>query len=512
MDNHSENTKRIAKNTLMLYGRMLFSMVVSLYTTRVVLKTLGVEDYGIHNVVGGVVGMMDFLNASMSGATSRFITYELGRGNPQRLKETFSSAMLIHIGIALTIFCFAETIGLWFVENTLEIPENRMNAARVVYQLSILSMIIGITQVPYTACITSHEKFDIYAYFSIIDIVLRLLIVFLLQLWDYDKLILYSILTICVSTFSICINRVYCIRNFKEARFTFVWKKELLKPMLSFSGWDLFGNISVTARTVGVNMLINVFFGPIFNAAAGIATQVQGAIMKIASNLITASRPQIVKQYASENPKAMFETTFVATKIAFFLLAVFSIPVITEIKYILSIWLDGEIPQHTNIFCLYTLLFNLFVCFSMLLAAIIHATGRIKRISLINGLLYISVIPVSYIAYILGAPSYFPYIYNAIAVFVGVLSNAWTIKLYIPSFHFRYYITNILSKCIILFLIDWAATSFLFNNLSEGFGRFLLRGTFSTLFLSIIGYYFLLTKQQQNTITRFIKNRICKRH
>ena len=181
MGNHTENTKRIAKNTLMLYIRMLFSMVVSLYTTRVVLKTLGVEDYGIHNVVGGVVGMMDFLNASMSGATSRFITYELGRGNPLRLKETFSSAMLIHIGIALTILCFAETIGLWFVENTLEIPENRMNAARVVYQLSILSMIIGITQVPYTACITSHEKFDIYAYFSVIDIVLRLLIVFLLH-------------------------------------------------------------------------------------------------------------------------------------------------------------------------------------------------------------------------------------------------------------------------------------------------------------------------------------------
>ena len=330
MASHTENTKRIAKNTLMLYVRMLFGMLVSLYTSRVILNTLGVEDFGINNVVGGVVGMLGFLTASMSGATSRFLTYELGRGDLVRLKETFSSALIIHIGIALVVFVIAETAGLWFFENKLVIPESRMTAAHVVYQLSILSTMLGITQVPYNATIIAHEKMNVYAYVEILNVCLRLLIVYLLVIGDFDKLILYSILTFSVSVLIMSIYWVYCIRHYEETKFHFIWKKDILKPMLSFSGWDLYGNASVTARTQGVSMLLNMFFGPLMNAAAGIATQVQNAVMAFAGNFIVAVRPQIVKQYAAGEYESMFKLLKEAIVLCFTLLSLLSVPLMCE--------------------------------------------------------------------------------------------------------------------------------------------------------------------------------------
>lgn len=511
MQSHSENTKRIAKNTLMLYGRMLFSMVVSLYTSRVVLGALGVEDYGIYNVVGGIVAMLDFLNGSMSGATSRFMTFELGRGELNRQKDTFASAMIIHVGIALFVLFFAETIGLWFLENKLVIPDNRMVAARVVYQLSIVSAVLAITQVPYNACLTAHEKFDVYAYFSIIGITLRLLIVFLLRIGNFDKLIQYSVLSVCVSFTMICVYRVYCIKHFEEARFTFVWKKDILKPMLGFSGWDLFGNLSVMARTTGVNMLMNIFHGPLFNAAVGIATQVQGAISNLANNIVTASRPQIIKQYASDNIDEMFGIVITMTKLAFVLLAVFTIPIISEIDFILQLWLGNNVPEYAGVFCIYTLLFNFFANMSVMMGAVIHATGRIKRISLINGLLYISVLPVTYVAYKCEVPSYFPFIYNVVAVILGTISNAWTVKLYIPSFKFMKYIVNVLLKCILILGMGIFLVDLLFAEISGEWLRFLIKGLFSTVYICLTGYYILLSKKQRGAVVNIIRSKLGKK-
>ena len=511
MPSHTENTKRIAKNTLMLYGRMLFSMVVSLYTSRVVLGALGVEDYGIYNVVGGIVAMLDFLNGSMSGATSRFMTYELGRGELNRQKDTFASAMIIHVGISLFVLFFAETIGLWFLENKLVIPDNRMVAARVVYQLSIVSAVLAITQVPYNACLTAHEKFDVYAYFSIIGITLRLLIVFLLRIGNFDKLIQYSVLSVCVSFTMICVYRVYCIKHFEEARFTFVWKKDVLKPMLGFSGWDLFGNLSVMARTTGVNMLMNIFHGPLFNAAVGIATQVQGAISNLANNIVTASRPQIIKQYASDNIDEMFGIVITMTKLAFVLLAVFTIPIISEIDFILQLWLGNNVPEYAGVFCIYTLLFNFFANMSVMMGAVIHATGRIKRISLINGLLYISVLPVTYVAYKCEVPSYFPFIYNVVAVILGTISNAWTVKLYIPSFKIMKYIVNVLLKCILILGMGIFLVDLLFAEISGEWLRFLIKGLFSTVYVCLTGYYILLSKKQRGAVVNIIRSKLEKK-
>lgn len=509
MSAQSENTKRIAKNTLMLYVRMGFSMLVSLYTSRVVLKTLGVEDYGIYNVVGGVVGMLSFLNASMSGATSRFLTYEMGRGDKVKLTQTFSTALIIHIGIALIVFLLAETAGLYFVENKLVIPDERMNAARVVYQLSILGTMLGITQAPYNACIISHERMDVYAYVEILNICLRLLIVYLLVVGNIDKMILYSVLSFSVSIFILGIYRTYCYRHYKESHFNFVWRKDILRPMLSFSGWDLYGNASVMARTTGINMLLNLFFGPAMNAAAAIAASVQGAVMAFASNLVTAVRPQIVKQYARGEYSMMCHLLRDSIILCFLLLSLLSVPLLCEAHFVLHLWL-GIVPEHATAFCFYTLLFNFYACMSTLLVSVIHATGNIKRPSLINGSLYLFVLPIAYIVYRNGGGVNFAFQYNVLAVMLGMLSNAWTIHLYVETFSFRqYFFSTFLKSSIILFLTLFAAYS-LHYFMQEGWARLLSCVGISS-FLLFLSSYGLLSTSARKRVISYVKVKIWHR-
>ncbi len=298
--NHmSSDSRRIAKNSAVLYARMLLSMAVSLYTSRVVLEVLGVDDYGLYSVTGGVVAMFAFINGSMSGATSRFLTYEMGLGNAERLRDTFNSALLVHIGVAAIILVFAETIGLWFLNCKLSIPEESMTAANWVYQFSIVASLVTITQVPYNACIIAHENMNVYAYIEIANVLMKLGIVYLLVVIGGNKLIIYGILVLVVNIIVASLYRIYCLRKFSESHFRYVFDKSILKPMLSFSGWDLYGNMCVTARTQGIVMLINVFFGVAVNAAASIATTVFSTLSSFASNIIMAFRPQIIKQYAA---------------------------------------------------------------------------------------------------------------------------------------------------------------------------------------------------------------------
>ena len=294
----SANNKRIAKNAIMLYLRMFLSMIVGLYTSRVVLDTLGVEDYGTYNVVGGVVAMLGFLNASMSGATSRFMAFEQGSGNKKRLAETFSSALIVHIGIALIVFILAETVGLWFLTHKLVIPEGRMSAAHWVYQCSILGAMLGFTQVPYNATIIAHEKMGIYAYFDILGVTLKLLIVYLLVIGNFDKLKLYAVLGLAVAIIMITLYRVYCIKKFEETHFRFVWKPNLLKPLVSFSAWNLYGNFGGVVQQQGTNFVINFFYGVVMNAAVSVGLTIANVVNLFASNLMTAFRPQIIKYYS----------------------------------------------------------------------------------------------------------------------------------------------------------------------------------------------------------------------
>lgn len=426
MDN-SSNNKRIAKNTVMLYIRMLLSIVVSLYTSRVVLNTLGIEDYGIYGVVGGVVAMFSFLNASMSGATSRFLTYEMGRGDIQRLCETFSSALIVHIIIAVVVFILAETVGLWFLIHKLVIPEKRIFAAHVVYQLSILSTMISITQVPYNAVIISHEKMDIYAYVELLNVTLKLIIVFLLPVFGSDKLIVYASLVLAVSILIAFIYRIYCIYHYKESIYHFVYKKELLYPMLSFSGWNLYGNMSVSWKQQGMNFLLNMFFGPALNAASSIATTIQGVIIGLAGNVMMAYRPQIIKNYAAENFEKMNELIVMSIKFTLALFLMIAIPVYIKIDIILKLWLK-IVPEYTVDFFRLVIISNIFSVINNIIIISIHATGKIKQLSFITGSIHlISLIPMYIVLKMNNSPSSIYVLLVLFSVFV-LTSNLLILK------------------------------------------------------------------------------------
>lgn len=471
----SQNNKRIAKNTMMLYIRMCISMFVGLYTSRVVLQILGVEDYGIYGVVGSVVAMMGFLNSSMSGATSRFLTFELGKGCGHRLLQTFSSAVIVHIAIALIVLVLAETLGLWFLCNKLIIPENRMFAAHCVYQLSIFSAMISITQVPYNACIIAHEKMDIYAYVEMLNIILKLLIIYLLVIGNLDKLILYSLLTLIVSVAIAMIYRIYCTKNFDEARIHFIVEKDVIKPILSFSMWDLYGNFSVTVRSQGRNFLINMFFGVIYNAASSVATTVAGTVLGFTGTIVQAFRPHIIKLYAQKKIEEMQIAASNAIKYSLLLMSLMAVPLIIEADYVFKLWLV-EVPPYTVVFCRLILISSALGIVNTVVSSIIHATGDIKRISIITGTIYWMHLPFIYVAFKLGANVTSSYVVEVFGVICIVLLNLFIAKHNVPELSKRNFI-----KSIIIALLVIAPASIVTYVITLHLGQSILR-----LLLSIV--------------------------
>jgi len=511
MNSFQSNNKRIAKNTLLLYFRMLLSLCVGLYTSRVVLQTLGVEDYGIYNVVGGAVSLFSFLNASMSGATSRFLAYEMGTGNKEKLHLVFGAALTVHIGIAIVMILLVETVGLWFLNTHLNIPETRMTAAHWVFHLSVLSMAVSVTQVPYNASLIAHEKMDIYAYVELLNVFLRLFIVFVLVAYDGDKLIIYGILVFLVSFIIAAIYRMYGYRHYAECRERPCMVKSVIRPMLCYSGWDLYGNMSTIARTQGVNMLLNMFFGPVLNAAGGVASQVQGVIMGFASNVVTAVKPQIIKSYAAEEYDRTTSLLFNTSKFTFLLLLVLSFPLMAEMHYVLTLWL-GFVPEHAANFCVLTLVFNFFATMSTVLVTAAHAANKVKRPSLINGSLYLLVIPISYVAFRCGISPEWSYMFNVMAVLVGMLSNAWTAFMYVPGFSFKRFFVDVFLRVMFVFLvlvIVVKGVQRLFAD--EGFIRLIIVSATSIVCLICLGYYVLMDKAMRANVVVQIKNKLWKK-
>ncbi|NRT13274.1 polysaccharide biosynthesis protein [Flavobacterium sp. 14A] len=501
------NSKRIAKNTLLLYFRMFITMGVSLYTSRVVLNTLGISDYGVYNVVGGVVAMFSFLNGSLSGATSRFLTFELGTQNKERLNKVFSSALTVHLGLAIIILVIGETIGLWLLENKLVIAENRMFAARIVYQLSIISCIVAIIHVPSSAAIIAHERMNIYAYVSIVEVGLKLLVVFLLLIGNFDKLILYGVLTLIVTIIITLIYQIYSYRNFSECKFRISLDKEMMMPMLSYSGWDLYGNLSVMVRGQGINILLNTFFGTIINAASGIATQVQNAIAGFADNFLVAVRPQIVKNYASGNIVEMQRLIFNASKFSFLLLFLISFTFIVEIEFVMKLWLV-KVPLYAIIFCQLSLLNNLVSIMFRTVMFSIHATGKMKRISFINGTIYIMVLPISYGLLKLGFSPIAPFLINIFLLTIGCASNLITLNLYIPEFSISEFLKKVVMINLIIVVLSSIMPLIIYYSMEEGFLRFLIVGFTSVVSIGIATYYIAIDNDMRKASKSYLLNKI----
>ena len=376
--------KRMAKNAGLLYFRMLLTMAVTLYTSRVILQTLGVEDFGIYNVVAGFVTMLGFLHGAMSSATQRFLAFELGKPGDRDVRGIFSMSLNIHIAIALFVLILGETIGLWFLKTQMTIPIDRIIAAEWVFHLALLSFMVTIVSVPYNALIIAHEQMSIFALVSIIDVILKLLIVFMLGWFGMDKLILYGLLSLTVVFIVFMIYRSYCKNKFVESKFRLYWDKKLFNTMLSYTGWNLWGNIAGVMSGQGVNVLLNIFFGPSVNAARAIAMQVSGALNSFVQNIQVAINPQIIKSYAAQDMAYMHQLVCYGAKYNFFLLLLLSLPVLNNIELILPIWL-GVVPESTSIFAKLVICSILIDSLSPPLMTAAQATGHIKLYQFIVG-------------------------------------------------------------------------------------------------------------------------------
>lgn len=485
---NEQNNNRIAKNTLLLYFRMILTMFVSLYTSRVVLNTLGVEDYGAYNVVGGVVTMFGFFNAAMASATQRFLSFDLGRGDYAQLRKTFNATQIIHIGIALLIFVLAETIGLWFVNTQLNFPEDRMEAARWVYHFAVLSFMVSIIQVPYNSIIVARERMNVYAYMSILEVMLKLLIVFILTWITFDKLKLYGILLFIVSFFVAAIYRIYSLRHFDETRFVIVKDKALYKILISYSGWNLFGGIAAISKVQGVSIILNIFFGTVVNAALGVANQVSGAINLFVSNFQMASNPQIIKSHAAEDKVYMTNLVIRTSKFSFYLLFILTLPVILEIEYILKVWLK-KVPDYTAVFTILILINALLDTVSGPLMAAVTATGKIKVYQLVVGGLSMLILPVSYLFFKVGFPPESIFILSIIVAIVAFIFRVLFTKKQIPEFSVRQFLQEIVIRNIPVILLSVLISWMIHINVQPGFNR-LMVVILSSLSVSFLTIYF----------------------
>ena len=500
------SNRTIAKNTILLYGRMVFTMLVSLYTTRVILSTLGVIDDGIYNIVGGVVGMFSFLRGALSGATSRFLTYELGNGDKDRLSKTFSAALLVHYILAIIIVILLETVGLWYVNNKLNVPESRLFAAKVVYQFSILSVFFGVTQVPYNASIISHEKMSAFAYISILEVILKLVICYAIVISPFDKLITYGALVLIVNIGIRMIYRVYSIRHFEECHFRKVTDGSIIKPILSFSGWDLFGNFSSMARDQGVDVILNYFFGPAINSAAGKAGTICNAVGGLAANFMTAIKPPIVKAYSMGDIKRMEELMIDASKYSYVCLMLFAAPFIFESKFVIDLWLKNP-PNYAEVFCSVDL--GLAVLGSLFLPLVyaIHATGKIRFMSIVNGAIWLTVVPITYFMLKAGGAPIIPYVVKyGLLVFV-VISNFYSVKKNIPEFDKWLFVKKAFLPAICSAIIVLATTILVYIQFDgPSWWRFLSICVTTTLSLAASSYLIVLDKRQREATISTVKS------
>ena len=420
MSDNTEANKRIAKNTTLLYIRMGVMMIISFFTARITLEALGVVDYGINNVVGGLVSMFSLISSSLSSSVSRFMTFGLGKGDKKELNTVFSTSVNIHIILAVIVVIAIETIGTWFLNNKMVIPAERLTAAHWVLQSSTIMFAIGLMSVPYNAAIVAHERMDVYTYFTFFDVFTRLATIFAIKYYGGDRLILLAIISLIPTLIKQFYYWNFSKKNFEECTYHAVWDKKVFKEMFGFAGWNFIGCTAGLAKDQGVNIAINLFTGPTVNAARGIAMQVNGITGQFVGNLLVAINPQIIKEYAAGNLNRMHTLVFKSTRFTYYLLLFMSIPLLLEIDSILYIWL-GQIPEHTVLFTRLVIILSLAEIISNALIRSQEASGKIRNYQIVVGGLLLMNFPVSYILLKLG---YFPEITVVVAIIISQICLA----------------------------------------------------------------------------------------
>lgn len=443
----SASNKRIAKNTLFLYIRLVFVLLVSLYTVRVVLNALGIVDYGIYNVVGGFASMFGFFCTTMSSATQRFYNYEIGKNGYVAVTNVFNSAFRIQILFSIIVFVLGEIIGVWYINYQMVIPEERLVVANWIYQFALLSLIFTIIQVPFSAAIMAYERMNFYAIVGIIDAILKLLIAIIIFQIYIDRLWLYGFLLFMVSITNFVLYVYYCKMNFGPIKLVKRHDVKLRNEMLSFSGWNVLGTFSYMMRNQGLNVLINAFFGVVINAASGIAGQVSGALQTFTSNIVIAFKPQLTQAYAKGEYARTQQLFFVMSKISYTLMLVLAVPLILEMNYVLHLWLGKEVPEYTISFSILTVISILIGVFHTPIVQVLHATGKIKKFQIFTAVIILWILPLSWLFIKIGMSPNSIY-WVTIAVFlINQIVGLWLLH---KCFSYRYidYIKEVILPCI----------------------------------------------------------------
>ena len=497
MTEQAENTKRIAKNTLMLYVRMLFGMLVSLYTSRVVLQALGVEDYGIYNVVGGVVAMFSIISNSLSSSVSRFLTFELGKGNMEGLKRVFSTSLSIHVVLALAFILLGETLGLWFLNTHMTIPENRLSAANWVFHASVFTFVINLLSVPFSASIVSHERMSAFAYIGILDIILRLLIVLFIAYsgWNFDRLIVYALLLVVVVCIMQAIYWSFCTRNFEECRIKLSLDSSYWKEMGSFAGWNFIGGSASLLKDQGVNILLNLFIGPVINAARGIANTVNNVLASFASNFMTALKPQITKSYAAGDYGYMVSLVERGSRFSYYILLLFALPMLFETEFVLTLWLK-HYPEHTVNFVRLILIVTMCDILSNTLIILKAATGNVRNYQIVVGGMLLMNFPLSYFCLKVDFPPESTLVVALlVSIFCLILRLLFLRK--IPGFSMKRYLCKVCGNVLIVTFISMILPLLLYKQMSDGIVRFFLICVLTTLCSSAAIYFVGCNKNEQ---------------
>lgn len=465
MSGNSANNKRIVKNTSYLYIRTFITMAISIYTSRIVLDALGVEDYGIYNVVGGFVAMLSMFMNSLSASSQRFFAYEMGQSNPQ-LKKIFSVIISVHVIIAFTILLFFETIGLWFLNCKMNISSERMFAANWVFQCSVLSFVINMVSIPYLASIIAHEKMGAFAFISIYEAIAKLALAYSLTVMGYDKLIAYAIGMLLIAVSLRLIYSWYCHGKFSECRFSLMYDKVLYRKLLSFTGWNVFGASAGILNTYGINILVNLFFDVTLNAARGIADQVSHAVNAFAGNFTMALNPQITKNYSTGNYSYMVQLIYRGAKYSAFLLWIISLPILIQVDFILDLWLV-EVPLHAPMFVRLAILYSICNALSLTLYYGILATGNIKGYHIIVTSINLMAFPICYVAFSLGMDAEWGYWSAIIAMLLSLIGRIYMLHRQLRQFTLLGYLKGTLIKVIFVVALSFICASFI-NNLFDG--------------------------------------------
>ena len=498
-----ESNRRIAKNSVYMSIRMIIVLIISLYTTRVVLNVLGVDDYGVYNVVAGFVSMFAFLNNALSSSTQRFYNFELGRNGVEGARVVYCASLVIHLLLAIVVVIISEAIGIWYINHKMVLPDGRLRAAETVFHFSVLSLFISIITTPFTAAVIAHEKMDFYAIVGVLEACIKLAVALALPFILGDKLIWYGALFVLIAVQSFLLSFIFCKLNFVEMKRGGKVPRSLYNDMLSFSGWSVLGSLAYVLREQGVDLLLNSFFGTIVNAARGVANQVNGALQGFINSLSISTRPQVIQSYAQGNLSRTWSLTFTISKVTCLFFFMMSLPICLEVDCILRLWLGQVIPSHTELFIILMLFSNTFGVLVSPVSTVMHATGKMRYYQTLSSASNLLTLPLAYVFLLMNDVPEYAYIALFITMSTNLLAGLISTHKY-AGLKYQDYFRFVLLPCLTVIIISIPIAFIPHLFLHSGFLRLIVEIFLSVIIVSGISYLFALNETEKQLVMDFV--------